>query len=78
MGCRESTQGNYVMTISERKCCDLIIKTCPKILIFAPRYDKIYVAPSIACMRVEEIVFHISNEGGIAAGLNHSELLEML
>ena len=66
------------MTICERKYCDLIILICPKILIFAPRYDKINVAPSIACMRVEELVFHISNEGGIAAGLTHSELLEML
>ena len=65
------------MTISERKCCDLIIKICPKILIFAPRYDKINVAPSMACMRVEELVFHISNEGGIAAGLIYSKLLDM-
>lgn len=66
------------MTITERKYCDLIIKFCPKILIFAPRYDKINVALSMAYMRVEELVFHILNEGGIAVGLNHSELLEML
>jgi len=66
------------MTFNERKCHDLELYFCPKILIFAPRYDKINVVPSMAYMRVEELVIHISIEGGTVAGLNHSELLEML
>jgi len=32
----------------------------------------------MAYMRVEELVFHISIEGGTAGGLIYSKLLEML